>query len=243
MLLNDWSPHALIESTGSFTQDDPMYDLNDKLTTARSAETAYLTRYDDTIATLVRYTVGNLVITSGSVIACDPLGKLRDGPFDARFPSGSYPVVVCVATLPTAMNISVYAEIVFANVGDVSWEVAHLNAGPSADVSDRYFVDSGTGCFMDQDCLPLLAARFAPIDSDDLFRQQLVHQLYEGPTDYKIGALNLRPNPSFNLNCIMFATGWGDDWYPSYVGRDADGSICSLLTDFAVFDTQATLLQ
>jgi hypothetical protein len=220
-----------------------MHELTERLTIARSAQAGYLTQFDDAMAPLVRSPVGDLVITSGSVIACDPLGELRDGPFAAHFPSGRYPVVICVAMLPTGLNISVYAEILFVHVSAVSWEVAHLRAGPSADVSDRYFVDSGTGCFMDQDCLPLLAARFTPTDPDDPFRRRLVDRIYDEPSENRVGTLHLRPDPSSELNCIMFATGWGDDWYPSYLGRDAAGAICSLLTEFVALETQATVQQ
>jgi hypothetical protein len=41
-------------------------------------------------------------------------------------------------------------------------------------------------------------------------------------------------------NLAVFTTGLGDGCYNTYIGFDAKGQPCRLLTDFAIFDWRAT---
>lgn len=228
-----------INAEGVIWKGKLMPEADIDLTFATSAHTSYLKQYhEDTIALLTRMTVGDLVITTGEVVACDPLGELRDETIDARFPLGAYPVIVCVAQLPNGMRISSYAMVAFSNAKPIRWDAARLRNSRGAGMPDQYFVDSGTGCFMDLQCLPLLAAKFTPTDPGDPYRQRLVLQIYDKdkPNDIGIGTLNVQLAAS-GANCVIFETGWGDDWYCSYLGYDESGTLCCLLTDFAVLDT------
>ncbi|MHA4808902.1 DUF4241 domain-containing protein [Flavitalea flava] len=38
------------------------------------------------------------------------------------------------------------------------------------------------------------------------------------------------------MNVATFKSGWGDENYVTYVGTDLTGSICRLVTDFAVIN-------
>src|SRR4029078_4230104 len=49
--------------------------------------------------------------------------------------------------------------------------------------------------------------------------------------------------PTFHLdvdmgpaNIVMFTSGWGDGFYASWFGYDAQGRVAALVTDFAVVD-------
>ena len=35
-------------------------------------------------------------------------------------------------------------------------------------------------------------------------------------------------------NIAIFSSGWGDGFYASYIGYDADGNICRFVTDFNI---------
>ncbi|NOT69817.1 MAG: DUF4241 domain-containing protein [Hyphomicrobium sp.] len=42
--------------------------------------------------------------------------------------------------------------------------------------------------------------------------------------------------PLGEVNVAMFHSGWGDGFYASYFGYDADGNVAALVTDFATID-------
>jgi uncharacterized protein DUF4241 len=206
---------------------------------ATSAERAHLFQYfQDEVAVLTRRSIGELAITSGSVIACDPLGDLQEPAFEQRLPSGTFPVIVCEAIVPSGGHRCAYAEVQVRMTTPITWEIARLHSGPQDGVPDHYFVDSGTGCFMDAECRDVLRARFKPGNQGDAYRAQLIQRLYGERASQDIRTLVERPSLEAGVNCIMFETGWGDDWYCTYLGQDGSGTVCRLLTEFAVLDTE-----
>ena len=42
--------------------------------------------------------------------------------------------------------------------------------------------------------------------------------------------------PLGEANAIMFGSGWGDGFYASWFGYDADGNVAALVTDFQTID-------
>lgn len=42
--------------------------------------------------------------------------------------------------------------------------------------------------------------------------------------------------PLGEANAIMFHSGWGDGFYASWFGYDADGNVAALVTDLATID-------
>lgn len=208
------------------------------LATATTAEASRLTEYQDTVAKLARITIGELVVTSGEVVACDPLGELQEGAFEEHFPLGTYPVSLCIAELQNGLHVVAYAMVEFAKTIPVTWELARPWHSVSARMPDYYWVDSGTACFMDVDARALLADRFVSSNPQDAFRIELVRQIFEGRDGALVGTADLRLSNTSGTNCVIFETGWGDDWYCSYVGRDESGAICCLLTEFGVLDIE-----
>ncbi len=216
---------------------DPAPDLAFALT----AQTSLLRQHDGT-ADLSRMVIGNVVVLSGELLACDPFGELRDSAFEERFPVGEHKVILCVAHLPDGMRISAYALVELTPAQPCSWEVARLKESVYVGMPDQYCVDSGTGCFMDRECLPLLAARFNPSDPGDPYRTQFAQEIYDNhddEDDIGVGVACVTLSQRSGANCIIFETGWGDDWYRSYLGRDESGSLCCLLTDFGVLDLES----
>lgn len=107
---------------------------------------------------------------------------------------------------------------------------------------DYFNVESNTACYVDAEALPLLAAKFSPADPADPFRVWLAQELY-GREPPQPGALSLDLSREPRLNAILFETGWGNGCYRSYVGREATGELCCVLTDFGVLDLVSTFAQ
>jgi hypothetical protein len=42
--------------------------------------------------------------------------------------------------------------------------------------------------------------------------------------------------PLGDVNAVMFHSGWGDGFYASWFGYDANGDVAALVTDFATID-------
>jgi hypothetical protein len=209
-----------------------------RLAIAVTAIASHLTEYAGSVAKLTRRTIGELNITSGEVLACDPLGDLQEEVFAERFPLGTYPVILCVAELPNGLHISAYAMVEFMKTQPATWDIAHVRNSQHALMPDHYWVASGTGCFMDVESRALLATRFTPDDPEDPYRMWLVQLIFGEEAQSEVGIADVRLADPSGKNCIIFETGWGDDWYTSYVGRDLSGTVCCLLTEFGVLDLE-----
>lgn len=181
---------------------------------------------------------GELALPSGRVVACDPLVSLDDSPhLGKEVPAGTYPVLLGKLDGDTA-----WARIEFTATPTASWE----RAGSQS-------VDSGTSCFADsggrdrevtrqQTRMDAVFAAVAtrgvdPADPDawydavdeekeKLGEDTFLEQVRSGePIDLGEGA-----------GLIAFSSGAGDGSYTSWWGLDAEGAVCTLLTDFGLMD-------
>jgi hypothetical protein len=99
------------------------------------------------------HTLGELVVTSGQIVACDPLAIPEMPPFADTVPLGRYPVIVSVAELPSGDQRIAFALLRLGGRPVTRWEIA----GPQGKALSTlqpghvfvYPVDAGTGCFMD----------------------------------------------------------------------------------------------
>lgn len=172
--------------------------------------------------------LGNLKITDGKVLSCDPLMFNEDVPFTATFPIGAFPVQLAIAKIKTDERVA-FARINFAPTATpVSWELAVI---PGQDVSTLkkgeifgYPVDAGTGCFMDAAAAKL----FEDFENEDV--DSLAEEMEESYKDTWSALLKDVKGHSIAL----FSTGWGDGFYATYIGKDAAGNICRIVTDFGV---------
>jgi hypothetical protein len=179
--------------------------------------------------TFTRRRMGTLKLTSGRIVACDPLMLDDPAPFAQAFPVGAVPVELAVARLGTDERVA-FARLVFSERPVVRWEPA-LVAGedPAKLVAGEwgYGVDSGTGAFMDRDAAVVLARR---LEKDAAHYDAIVRKMdetYRATWSAILWDLGDR-------NAAMFSSGFGDGLYASYVGYDASGGIARLLTDFDV---------
>ncbi|MET9789173.1 DUF4241 domain-containing protein [Streptomyces canus] len=182
---------------------------------------------------------GQLDLPTGRVVACDPFVYLGSGdiePFTVSVPPGRYRVEAAVATLgrpeePPAdkphLRVAA-ARLVIREEPTATWELALRPEQDPAELKDDEFfgygVDAGTGCFYDA-----AAEEAFPEAQED-----------EGPlwdafedTDWS-GGPHLVTSPSTGHTLAAFTSGWGDGFYPTWIGRSASGEVTCFLTDFFV---------
>lgn len=187
-----------------------------------------------TSGVLRQNTITELVVTSGRLVACDAFvwGSFE---LERRVPQGRFLVTLSIAELPNDDRRVAYARVQFRDAKPARWEMAVPVGKRLADLKEDhiygYPVDSGTGCFMDHDALTRLESmsesailRF----NDALIASFEKHQ--EGSAEWADMVLI----PATGANLVGFTSGWGDGFYASYWGLDADDAPVCLVTDFDV---------
>jgi len=196
--------------------------------------------------TLHRYHVGDLVVTSGHIVACDPQWVDADMAdaipvFSISIRSGQYPVILTIqhATKRYRTDYKNYQSVAFATLRireqmPVRWDIATvLNEDPMLRVDGEipgYGVDSGTGCFMDKDAAQAWARRLSTNPTSVSVLDAEIEKTYVDTW----GWANVSLKPETSANLIAFTAGAGDGAYSTYVGYDADDAVVCLVTDFAL---------
>jgi Protein of unknown function (DUF4241) len=190
---------------------------------------------------------GNLTVTSGRILACDPFTFWEDKPFTRTIPTGNYPVYVTYLWDKDKQ----YKDVAFARLQLVegklptSWELA---LRPNQDITtlgdDEFFgypVDAGTGCFMDADAIDkwnMLRDQYG----DVIIRQASGEDIPDDPISARMRIVDnensqwwsMTINEETRLNVIAFTSGFGDGRYPTYWGLDESNNPVCLVTDFLV---------
>lgn len=187
--------------------------------------------------TLRRHDAGELLLTTGRVVACDPSEAAEAAPFGVAIEPGRYPVSLSVARFDDGDERVAGALLSFGAGAAVRWELALLPGEDPADLGEGevfgYGAESSYGCLLDEEAADLYADAAASDESD---------------VDERIGAAldaayvdtwswaNLVLDERTGLNLIVFSAGLGEGPYASYFGYDADGRPAALVTDFALFE-------
>lgn len=186
------------------------------------------------IARLKRHNIGELVVPTGNIVACDPFVFSESPAFTLQLAPGRYPVILNVATFDTDQRVA-YAALKIAEGEPQHWEMALL---PGQDVSsleaDHFFcygVDSGTGSLMDVLAAQALTKK---MDADEDYFQTLIAEL-DKTYVHTWSWANVEMDPDTHANLITFSSGWGDGCYGSYFGFDEAHNPLLLVTDFGVF--------
>ncbi|MCS4224645.1 DUF4241 domain-containing protein [Sphingobacterium sp. BIGb0165] len=173
--------------------------------------------------TFDKVAAGNLKVSSGHIIATDPVTLSNAIAFNEKFPIGEFPVELAMANINANKDRRVaFARVKFSEKPIRKWEFALLPGQAPIPLNSKeiygYGVDAGLGLFVDQvakDSLNTLLDK----NWDNMFSEKFEHYL----------------NYSFqNQNAVFFSTGYGDGFYATYIGRDSEGKICQLLTDFDI---------
>ena len=204
--------------------------------------------YDLQEATITTHHIGDLVLTSGTIVPCDPL-IIPDSRYYLKktLPPGKYPVIVSVARFQPSGETRIAAAMLrISDEPAVRWEVAQINEPDEKATEDRlyYGVDAGTGCFLDLEAADLIAnlvsleIRYPQQDEFELFCDRVNADMDKnafGKPLITAGWTNMRVGDDSEANMIAFSSGWGDGGYASFWGYDASGNLTSLVTDFALF--------
>lgn len=181
---------------------------------------------------------GNLVLTSGKLVVCDPLTTTDMLPFTTVLPTGNFPVLLhreresgCVA----------YAEIVFQAKNVESWEMA-TTAGQDLKTlqNEEIFgfpVESGMACFMDeetQQSLNILEQSLYQKKGQDF--QGIYAEFFHEHFFEDNGAADqfafLEPDAKKKGNIFAFEAGYGEGFFASYLGYDSDRQPVKLIAEF-----------
>ncbi|HEX8355617.1 MAG TPA: DUF4241 domain-containing protein [Pyrinomonadaceae bacterium] len=178
---------------------------------------------------------GELTVTSGRVVACDPLAAPETEPFTRTAPAGTFPVTLSVAHFEDGDRRVAGALVRFADGEPASWEPA-LRPGEEPSELDEgevfgYPVDSGAGCFMDEETARLVLEH---LDEEE-FAEALLAEM-ERTYEETWSWANVEFDPDAGSNLVAFSAGVGEGLYASYFGLDAGGRIVCLVTDFSLFE-------
>lgn len=182
--------------------------------------------------------LGQVHLPTGNIIACDPLGNPTQA-FSQTVPAGDYEVQIY-----TQEGEHAIACLRFSEAEATRFELA---TRPNEDVStlapDQFFgygTDTGLGCFMDETTASLLKMHMEEVQTEQgeafiSYYDSVIDPLMAETRDYS--QLNFRPHSHNPLNVLIFATGYGDGFYPCYWAWDKDGNLVALLTDFLIISS------
>ena len=194
-------------------------------------------RYPHGIIAVDVVPIGGLQITSGRVVACDPLFMAGAKAFVRRVPAGTYQVTLFIARFSSGDERVAAATLTFGNDAPTRWEHALCPGDDPADLNDGEFfgygVDSGTGGFMDAVAAELLAKR---LSDDESYADRIIdemEQVYQPTRSWGVLRLS-EAGPNF----AAFSSGLGDGSYGSWLGV-IDDRVVTLLTDFGAFYEEA----
>ena len=187
---------------------------------------------------LETFEVGKLHLSSGYLVANDPLLTPDKQAFTVKFPIGDFTTFI---HKERESNCIAYAEVVFASQEVDYWEMAVCEGQNIKDLKDEeifgYPVESGMGCFMDLDSQNLLnnleIELFEKKGKDFLgIYEEFFHQHFYDEN----GAIDqfafLKPYDNKPNNIFAFETGFGEGFYACYIGFDEQKNPVKIIAEF-----------
>ena len=187
---------------------------------------------------LETFEVGKLHLSSGQLVASDPLITPDKQPFTVKFPKGDFTTFV---HKERDSNCIAYVEIIFGNQEVATWEMAVCDGQNIKDLKGEeifgYPVESGMGCFMDLETQNLLNALeselFKKKGNDFLgIYEDFFHQHFYDEN----GAIDqfafLKPYENKQGTIFAFETGYGEGFYACYIGFDEQKNPAKIIAEF-----------
>ena len=188
---------------------------------------------------LETYEAGEIYISSGFIVASDPLISPDHSAFTQEFPKGNFQVLV---HKERESNCVAYAEIVFdkSKIAE-NWTLA---LGDNQNIKDLkegevfgYPVESGMVSFMDKDAQASLNSL-----EQELFHKKgadfmgIYEEFFHSHFFDENGAIDqfsiLKPYNNKKENFVAFETGYGEGFYASYIGYSRDNQPIKLISEF-----------
>lgn len=187
---------------------------------------------------LESFEVGKIYLSSGKLIACDPIITNDMLPFTTAFPKGNFSVML---HKERESNCVAYAEIIFSNSAVKDWKLATTAGQNVKDLAEGevfgYPVESGMGCLMDADTqtsLNDLEQRLYQKKGGDFMGiyEEFFHEYFFDEN----GAIDqyafLKPSEEHPGTIFAFETGYGEGFYASYIAYDKDQQPVKIITEF-----------
>lgn len=191
---------------------------------------------------LKRKRLGDLVVVSGHVAACDPLTDAEHSGFTRAIRPGVYPVIATIAHFAERDDERVaFAALQLRPQLPERWETAEYRPPKTGKESygdpASFEVFSATGCFLDERAGALLVRKERDdADSGELgfgYVEKLQEALEANQVDLWSWANHVL-DPRTGLNLILFTSGWGNGRYSTSWGLDAHDRPVCLVTDYQV---------
>lgn len=167
--------------------------------------------------------VGNIQVTSGKLVACDPINIEYNPAFVDDFPIGTFPV-----QMARLESDNVFCRIHFRNAEVAQWEVALQPWEKPVVIGKQepycFGVDTGVGVLIDKDAKKAFVA----------LGEDKVEQMFNWSESKPYPTAEIYPFGDHSL--VTYTTGAGDGCYAVYVGKDSSSQICRLLVDFSLVD-------
>ncbi|MDW5300208.1 MAG: DUF4241 domain-containing protein [Sedimentibacter sp.] len=178
--------------------------------------------------------VGKLKLTTGKIIATDPILMYDDESYSEHVKPGEYTVNIYVGKTENRKTQTVISEIRFNDNVPVKWEMALLEGesakGFGIDEFMGYEVENGLGCFMDEHVMEILDV----MDEDELDNYE--NSIRDAVKNSDYSCADVKIDKSNGNNIIVFASGWNDGTFPTYYGFDSKNKLSRLVTDFMVIE-------
>lgn len=201
---------------------------------------------------LVEIHVGDLNLPTGKIIAADPFFTYDQRPFKRTVLPDKYPVYIYVTEIDEEHFRIAYAKIKFRSKDASKWVLAITDDITKEEMDeltdDEFFgfpVDSGLACFLDEETNAALNAKMDALQEkdpeanyyDEVLADEFKAYSSKNKFSRELGDWNdHRPDRESDNNVIMFASGWGDGYYPAYWGLDENGETIELVIDFLIND-------
>ncbi len=187
---------------------------------------------------LESFEAGKIYLSSGKLVACDPVITNDMKPFSTEFPKGDFSVLV---HKERESNCVAYVEIIFGTAEITDWKLATTEGQDVKELSEDevfgYPVESGMGCFMDadtQNSLNELEQRLYHSKGVDFagIYEEFFHEYFFDEN----GAIDqyafLKPSEDHPGTIFAFETGYGEGFYASYIAYDKTQAPVKIVTEF-----------
>lgn len=192
--------------------------------------------------------IGDLHLPSGKIIVSDPFYTHVQKPFVKTVAPGTYPVYLYMKEIDDGHYRVAFAKIKIRQDHVDKWILALTEDTNPADVYDMddeeyfgFFVEAGLACFVDvytnEEYLKTIDQFYAENPDlnyyDDILAEEFDQCSSSHPYSRDLGDWNNhRPVKDKDSNLMMFASGWGDGYYPCYWGINDQKQVIELIVDF-----------
>ena len=191
--------------------------------------------------------IGEVNLPTGEILACDPLVEFGEAKtYIQKTPVGKFPVKIAVVLSEDYGDRYACVKVEFKKNKPVVYELAVTGNEEGMDEAkeDEYYgfgVDAGMGCVADKKSQDEYVKYWKKLEEeegadnpyDDIFEELLEESFKKSPKyqrDCGDWANFIIPNS--DLNIPVFASGWGDGYYPCYFGYDEKGELCGFYIHF-----------